>query len=260
MESGTTFSSDDDDDEEDCFSSASSSSSSLPSPEIFRKDSYVEALTFPMKEALLGLHLHIKNSTLLDVSHAESIHMHHSPNLSTIIDASSILAEKKSEINLPRGPEAETKQHTDSFKSDEAFKSKTPPKLTNRRPISYKKKVWFKSPIISETFETKRIPATKLTVQHTTEPVQTSSPTEQIKPDADPPSPGEISSKEEALPLMVSLKRPLKSSPEKVKFFDFCNNSDRNMFFRGMRERSVRLRSVPLFPLTAAKHTNSLIL
>lgn len=45
----------------------------------------VETLTFPIEEDLHGLHFHIKNSTLLDVSHAESIHTRHPPNLSTII-------------------------------------------------------------------------------------------------------------------------------------------------------------------------------
>ncbi|KAM6983511.1 uncharacterized protein LKV04_011461 [Tautogolabrus adspersus] len=96
LESSSTFSSGDD--EEDYYSSASSSSNSLPSPEIFRKESYVEALILPVTEDYLGLRPYKKNSTLLDVSHAESIHMHQPPNLSYIIDVSSILAEKKSEI------------------------------------------------------------------------------------------------------------------------------------------------------------------
>ena len=43
----------------------------------------VETLTSPMKEETLDLHLHIKNSTLLDVSQAQNIHMH-DPNISTI--------------------------------------------------------------------------------------------------------------------------------------------------------------------------------
>ncbi|XP_035522130.1 uncharacterized protein LOC118331363 [Morone saxatilis] len=241
MESDTTFSSDDDD-EEDCYSSASSASSSLPSPEIFRKDDYVETLTFPVKEELLGPYLHIKNSTLLDVSHAESIHMHHLPNLS-IIDVSAIPAENNCEINPHRGPEAET---------DKAFKLKTPPELANRRPILYKKKVWFKSPMIADIFEVKHSPTTKLTIHNASESVQTS---EHGIPDADTSRAGEINSKEEALRLMVRLKRPVKSSPGKAKFFDFSDNSDRDAFFQGMRERCVKLISAASFPLGAAKCT-----
>lgn len=89
-EKDSTFSFDVDD--SDCSSSTSSSSSSLPSPEIFRRESSsvltAHALTFSMKEEeeqQQGPHLHIKNSTLLDVSHAEAIHIHDPPDLSVII-------------------------------------------------------------------------------------------------------------------------------------------------------------------------------
>ncbi|XP_074528469.1 uncharacterized protein LOC141791725 [Halichoeres trimaculatus] len=109
MESDTTFSSDND--EEDCCSS----SSSLPSPEIFRTESYIAMVTLTDQ---LAHHPYKKNSTLLDVSHAESIHMYHPPNLSTIIDGSSILPEKKGEINPLLGPEAETELKTTSLKPD----------------------------------------------------------------------------------------------------------------------------------------------
>ncbi|XP_054482426.1 uncharacterized protein LOC129113962 [Anoplopoma fimbria] len=241
--SDTTFTSDDDDDdddddEEDCYSSASSSSS-LPSPEISRRDSYVETLT-PFKEELLGLHLHVKNSTLLEASHAESINMHHSPNLSNILDASTIFAEKTFEIE---GPETETKIHTDSLKSEKAFKWKTPPKLHNRKPISYRKKVWFKSPIIAQTFDTKLTPSTR----------STPGPAEASRP-------GETSSKEDALRLTVTLKRSVKSSPEEAKFFDFMDDSDRDAFFKTMRTRCLKLRSAPLFPLTALEDIEPVIM
>ncbi|XP_073335338.1 uncharacterized protein [Pagrus major] len=243
MESDTDFSSDDDDDDEE-DSSASSASSSLSSPEIFRNENYVEKLTFPFEEEALGLHRHIKNSTLLDLSRAESIHMHRPPNLSIIADASTILAENDCEI---KGPEAETKTHTDSFKSDKAFKCKTTPKLTNRRLILCKKRVCFKSPMVAETLEAKHIPATKLTIHNTSEPVQTSSPAEPMKPDADAHRAGEIKHKEEAL----RLKTP--NNLQKAEFFDFIDDGDRDAFFRSMRERCVKLKSFSSFPLTAAK-------
>ncbi|XP_049448133.1 uncharacterized protein LOC125898385 [Epinephelus fuscoguttatus] len=254
MESDTTFSSEDED-EEDCYS-ASTASSSLPSPEIFRRESNVETLTFPIKEELLDLHLHIKNSTLLDVSHAQSIHMHQPPNLSNITDSSTSIPEKNCDINKNRVPEAENKIYTDSIKSETAFKWKTPSRLTNRKPTVYKKKVWFKSPIIAETFKTKLTPATKLTIHSSSEPAKTSSPTEHMKPDTGTPRTGELNSKEEELQQMVTLKRPVKNSPGEAKFFDFINESDRDAFFKGMRDRCVKLKSAPLFPLIAPGYTD----
>ncbi|XP_018546529.1 uncharacterized protein LOC108893157 isoform X2 [Lates calcarifer] len=265
METNTTFDFNHDD-EEDCYSA--SSSSSLPSPEIFRKENYAETLTSSVKEELLGLHLHIKNSTLLDASHAETIHMHHSPNLSTIIGASTILAERTCEISNHGGPEAETKIQTDSFKSDpqtvdnqaQAFKFKTPAKLTNKRPILCKKKVSFKTPIAAETFEAKHSPATKLTIRDASESVQTSSSAEQMTSVAVTSRAGEINSEDDTPCVRVMLKRPVKSSPEKAKFFDFLCDNERDVFFQRMRERCVKLRSMPLFPLTAAQHVEASVL
>ncbi|XP_067464664.1 uncharacterized protein [Thunnus thynnus] len=243
MESDTTFSSDeDDDDEEECYSSTSTTSSSLPSPEIFRKENYVETLTFPIEDDMLGLHRHIKNSTLLDVSYAESIHMHHPPNISNIIDASTILVEKNSELSNHGVIEVEPKTHMDPFQSEKAFKRKTPPKPSIRMStLCKKKKVWFKSPVIAETFEAKTIPAMKVTIHNESKPVRQSSSAEQIKPDADTFGADEISSKEDNL--------------EQAKLFDFVSDVDRDEFFQRERQRCARLRCFSLFPLTAAKRT-----
>lgn len=111
--------------------------------------------------------------------------------------------------------------------------------------------------MIVEKFETKHTPATKLTIFNASEPVQTSSPVEQMKPDADVSKEGEMNSKE-VLQLKVRLKRPVENNPEKAKFFDFIDDSHRDEFFQRMRERCVKLRSAPLFPLTAANTENSL--
>lgn len=97
------ISSDDDEEEDTC-----SSSNSLPSPEVFRKEtscewsfcvssttmldvliflflpvSIVKAPIFSSKEEMSAV-LKNKNSTLLDTSHAVSVHMHPAPNLSPI--------------------------------------------------------------------------------------------------------------------------------------------------------------------------------
>ncbi|KAM7374644.1 hypothetical protein PAMP_007290 [Pampus punctatissimus] len=238
MESDTTFSSYDDDDDDDYYSSTSTTSSSLPSPEIFRKENYVETLTFPIEEDLLSHHLHIKNSTLLDVSHAESIRMHPPQDVSTIIDASTILVEKNSELSNHGAIQVERKTHTDPFQS--AFKRKTPPKPTIRRPIMCKKKVWFKSPIVAKSFETKPIPVMKSTTRNDSEPVHWSSPAEQIKPHPSTSRADEISMNEDQ--LHRTLKRPVKSSPERAKFFDFVSEADRDEFFQRERQRCARLK------------------
>lgn len=116
------------------------------------------------------------------------------------------------------------------------------PQLTKRKPILYQKKVWFKSPIIAETFKTNLTPATKLCVS-------------EVKSDVGTPGVGVISFIEESLPLKVELKRPVKTSPEKVTFFDFADDKERDAFFQKMRERCSKLKSAALFPLTAAVHT-----
>ncbi|XP_026039089.1 uncharacterized protein LOC113031267 isoform X3 [Astatotilapia calliptera] len=242
METATTFSSGDTEDE-DFLDSATSNN--LPSPEIFRRENKVETFNFSIEEDLLDLHRHIKNSTLLDVSHAESIHMHHPPNLSTILDASTILAEKTCEISNNREAGSAAKVQNDSLKSDKTFKRKTPPRLSYRRPILCKKKVSFKSPVIAETFDGKCIPASKLMTPSLNKPLQMSSPPEELKPDA------EISSEEETLALTMLLKRSVKTSHKKPKLFDFATDKERDTLFQVMRERCVKLRSVTLFPFTA---------
>ncbi|XP_030602953.1 uncharacterized protein LOC115792528 [Archocentrus centrarchus] len=247
--SSTSFSSDETEDEN---SLVSTTPSSLPSPEIFRTENHVETFNFPIEEDLLDLHIHIKNSTLLDVSHAESIHVHHPPNLSTILDASTILAENTCEISNNKEPGPDVKPQTVSFKSDKAFRRKTPPKPSNRRPILHKKKVSFKSPVIAEIFNGKHTPASKLTTHNPSEPFQMSHLPEEGKRDVEASPLGESSSKEETLPLTVNLKRPVKTGLEKAKFFDFATDKERDTFFQVMRERCVKLNSVTFFPFTAA--------
>ncbi|KAL6098308.1 uncharacterized protein ACO6RY_17466 [Pungitius sinensis] len=208
--------------EEEEEASSVTPSSSLPSPELLRGGGCVETMT-SFKQELLGLHLHPKNSTLLDVSQAESIRTHHSPNLSNIIETS-IQAERIFGINKNRGPEAETQIHADLFKSENSFEWKTPLKVrkpsfcpsrentTDRillpRPIAYKKKVSFQVPVTAEVSKPK------------------------------------LSSREE---------RPASGAT----FFDFIDAADRDAFFEGLRTRREELRRAPLFPLTALEWTEA---
>ncbi|MEQ2250693.1 hypothetical protein ILYODFUR_003501 [Ilyodon furcidens] len=244
MEADSTLNSEDEDEDDDdddyIYSSASTTLSSIPSPEIFRKEKSVDTMSLPNEDELLGLHIHVKNSTLLEDSHAENIHMHHPPNLSTIIDASTVLAEKKCEISYH-------KKDISSCKSDQAFKRKTSPQLSERKPIFYKKKVWFKSPITTEIPEAKDITSCTPSSNNTS---ISSSPPQKIKPPPTTSRTSIISSNEETLSLAVTLKRPVKTCSQNAMFFHFENDSEGEAFLQRMRERSVILRSAVFLPLT----------
>ncbi|XP_035481974.1 uncharacterized protein LOC118301033 isoform X2 [Scophthalmus maximus] len=259
METDSTFTFDDDVED----TSAPSYLRSLPSPEIFRKENYEETLTFPIDEELLDLHLPIKNSTLLDVSDAQTIHMHDPPNISTITESSTLLTETNCAIRNDRAPEPETKIQRKSLKSDNQAKTckrKTPIKLTNKRLFLCKKKVSFKTPVIAEILQAKDVPATKSTVHITSETAHTPGPAERTRPDAETSGAGETTSEDGTLRLRVTLKRPEQSSPEKAKFFDFVSDSDRDLFFQRARRRCVKLQSITLFPVTAAENTDASVL
>lgn len=123
------------------------------------------------------------------------------------------------------------------------------PQITKKRPILCKK-VIFKSPIVAEI-----IPASKCVIRYTNEPVQTSSPADQMKPGEETSRAGEVNSEDDTLHLKVILKRPVKRSSNKATFFGFDSDIDRDVFFQMMRGRCDKLRSAPLFPLSAADHT-----
>ncbi|KAG9339809.1 hypothetical protein JZ751_022476 [Albula glossodonta] len=66
----------------DCSSPGWSSGSSLPSPEVFRRAYNEDTLAFSVEEVV---DMQVKNSTLLDASHAVDINMRQAPNLSSIL-------------------------------------------------------------------------------------------------------------------------------------------------------------------------------
>ncbi|KAK7925638.1 hypothetical protein WMY93_007948 [Mugilogobius chulae] len=120
-------------------------SSSLPSPEVFREEQYgctakkgdrdrVEHGTFRLDEELTDLLLPIKNSTLLDLSHAETILMHQPPNLSTIMDAPTVLAEISLQEN--RKPSVNDELVKDKSKRESTSSPKQKSEETVRAPPS----------------------------------------------------------------------------------------------------------------------------
>ncbi|XP_013881637.1 uncharacterized protein LOC106530545 isoform X2 [Austrofundulus limnaeus] len=234
MEPDSTLNSEesDNEDDDDRCSSSSTTLSSLPSPEIFRKES-VETTNYSNKNELRSVNLTIKNSTLLESSQAENIHLHHPPDISIIIDAAMNLAKKNGEISHQEIPENRSKIQTNSIESElinPSPKRKTPPKLTKKKLISCKK-VWFKSPI-TEMFKSYHIPPSPSATQSTRE-----SPG-QMRHDPVASEMGEISSQSATLPVARS----------SAMFFDFGSDNERDAFFQGMRKRCANLRSFVVFP------------
>ncbi|XP_011481470.1 uncharacterized protein LOC101165494 isoform X2 [Oryzias latipes] len=211
-------------------SSTSTNLSSYPSPEIFRRE--VETQTFLNGEEMLGIICNVKNSTLLDESHSKSIHTYHPPNMSTIIDVSTHVAEKNSESSYQK--ETHTENKSQEMKPAQDF--------VGRRPIVCRKRVSFKSPVISEPLKEKHAPSPS-GINDTIRKLSRVS--ERTKPDAQTPKMDEISSKKE---ITVTPKRPVET--EKTMFFDFTSNADMDALFQNMRDRSAKLRCSFYFPFT----------
>ena len=112
-----------------------------------------------------------------------------------------------------------------------------------------RKKVWFRSPAAVETFKAKHIPSSTS---------EQSSP-KQMKPDVETSEMGEISFREDILPMAVMLKRPVKASPAKAKFFDFGSDSERDAYFQRMRERCAKLKSAVFIPFKLCTHRPSVL-
>ncbi|XP_064205893.1 uncharacterized protein LOC135262686 isoform X2 [Anguilla rostrata] len=115
----------------------SSTDTSLPSPEVFRRADDEEALEFSAEELFA---LRVKNSTLLDVSHAVDIDMRQPPNLSSILEITldGTAVEKGSpqtRVNMVRAP------------------FKQPRKITRARPLKCRKKVTFHESVLRQELQ-----------------------------------------------------------------------------------------------------------
>ncbi|KAL7853417.1 hypothetical protein AOLI_G00202610 [Acnodon oligacanthus] len=87
----------------DCMDSDSEAEDTLPSIEIVRKaDSYDEGTALVSEDQIQ--HHHIKNSTLLDLSHAMDITMQQPPNLSSILELSPVLHRQAAKEWFCRSP------------------------------------------------------------------------------------------------------------------------------------------------------------
>ncbi|XP_071023232.1 uncharacterized protein [Oncorhynchus clarkii lewisi] len=219
--------------------SSDTSSSSLPSPEQFRREKvYEEIVAFPSEDML---DLNVKNSTLLDVSHAEDIHMQQPPNLSSIIDISQMNDGKDQEKSRLARPIIST--YSDKLFNAYVSVESTPlaggvtvpsvPKKTQRpvtirpRKIKCRKRVKFSDSVTTEKM-----------VVNNAEPVSDHMISERTRDTVD--------NRETAAPEVVPqvLKRPTHHSPEQAKFFDFADEKERETFFQKLRQRYSSIRSI----------------
>lgn len=216
-------------------SSVLDTSNTLPSPEVFREEHYVDQFTFRLDDELTDLHFPIKNSTLLEQSQAENIFTYHPPNLSTIIDASTILAENSNQdINQDLRNPSDGCKLIPAPTSGRACK---PSFDLIKKAMFLKKRVWFRSPLFSEKSRResmgtpqRKIQCHKIIPKQATPTKNTETKTLQVDEDDD---------------------------VDGGTFFDFPCDSERDSYFRKMRERYTKLRKAAVFPLTAVSTKKS---
>ncbi|XP_023198581.1 protein IFH1-like isoform X2 [Xiphophorus maculatus] len=167
-------------------------------------------------------------------------------------DASMSLAEEKCEMSHHKTPEDKGKINISASNSDQAFKKETSPKLSERKPITFRKKVRFKSLDATEIQNEKEIKSPATSGKNTSSP---SRPLQKIKPHPMTSRRNVTSFKDQPLPLAV--KRPGRTCSEKATFFQFVNDDERRAFFQKMKERSVKLSSAVFFPFKSGMQTKS---
>ncbi|CAL8303537.1 unnamed protein product [Gadus morhua 'NCC'] len=194
--------------------------SSLPTPEVFRHECdkgslsvlALRPLDFSIEEELL--HPKVKNSTLLDVSNANNIHM-----------------EQPIDLSFITGTKVESRRGCNHFVSDWNFKKispKTRPSI-GAPSVEVQQKVHFHRPVFDVTLR-----PTDAT-QDARAAFQTS-----IK---EPMGKG----KAEIFDEQSKPHFPRRPGQDPPRILNFTCLEDRDAFFQRLRDRYTRLRSVPLF-------------
>uniref|UniRef100_A0AAV2J5R4 Uncharacterized protein n=1 Tax=Knipowitschia caucasica TaxID=637954 RepID=A0AAV2J5R4_KNICA len=91
--------------------------STLPSPEVFREERYADLCPFSLDDDLV---LPIKNSTLMETSRSEAIHLYHHPELSSITDSPTVLEEKPLNLCTNQRPPSDDRSPLFSERREEA--------------------------------------------------------------------------------------------------------------------------------------------
>ncbi|KAL0994550.1 hypothetical protein UPYG_G00123840 [Umbra pygmaea] len=207
--------------------SSNISSSSQASPEVFRaEDIYAETVVFPGEV----LDLHVKNSTLLDVSHAENINTQWLPNVSSIVDISQVKGEmdqEKSQLAIPLKWTPSDKLYN-AYESMEKTpvsgkgavptllpkKTQKPAMMTRHREIKCKKKVTFSDSI-----------STKMILKNVEPVTEGTGEPEGNRETAFPPEVPHVP------------RRATHHWSEQTKFFDFADLKERDTFFEFLRKK-----------------------
>ncbi|XP_028840462.1 uncharacterized protein LOC114793032 isoform X2 [Denticeps clupeoides] len=211
----------------DCMDS-DTSSSVLSSPEVFRKrDSYaLEEMAQCFSDDDLK-DLPLKNSTLLDVSSAQDIITQQPPNLSSILEASGKIDAVPGNMLVPLTVNTMCLRHALSGTEEGVSNEKTPqtggiilpppvrkskPQTVRIQPIKCRKKVTF------------------------TEPDGLRPCTQSSGNGRDRKHPERSSPSSDAHHKAVHASGSASENPEEhVKFFDFANEKERNVFFHKLR-------------------------
>lgn len=213
-------------------------SNSFPSPEVFREEHYEDQFTFCLEDELTDLHFPIKNSTLLEQSRAENILTYHPPNLSTIIDASTILAENgNQDINRDLSANKNPSDGCKLIPAPTSDQARKPSFVLIKKTTFLKKRVQFRNPLFAEKSRRESMGTPPQKIQcHKIIPRQAtptkSTETETLQGDEDDDVDGGT-------------------------FFDFPCDSERDRYIWKMRERYIKLKKAPVFPLTAVSTKKS---
>ncbi|XP_072517797.1 uncharacterized protein [Salminus brasiliensis] len=212
----------------DCMDLDTEAEDTLPSIEMFRKaDTYDEGTGLVSEDEML--HRHVKNSTLLDLSHAEDIAMQQPPNLSSILELSPVIdgqAAKESfclSPPLPVSPLSSSpllKQNKEPSKSPESTTSTAEVDIKTcgdeeRTPET--KRVVVLSPVVKRrpfTGRDKPIKCRKVTFNDIVSTRDISVFKPQVESQTDPQEP----------------------SSERAKFFDFADQRERAVFFQRLKK------------------------
>ncbi|XP_017560765.1 uncharacterized protein LOC108431854 isoform X1 [Pygocentrus nattereri] len=220
----------------DCMDSDSEAEDTLPSIEMVRKaDSYDEGTALVSEDEIL--HRHIKNSTLLDLSHAVDIAMQQPPNLSSILELSPVLhgqAAKEWFCLSPFSPSPLTKSASTKNTAGSNYKTFG---AEERTPET--KRVVVLSPVVKRrplTGQDKPMKCRKVTFND----IVSTRDITMLKPQMECQSRACDVQKAELRGNTVigereELMEPQELSSETAKFFDFADESEKQLFFQRLK-------------------------
>ncbi|KAJ8408766.1 hypothetical protein AAFF_G00245840 [Aldrovandia affinis] len=240
-----------------------STDTSLPSPEVFRRADDEEMPTFSVEEVF-----EVRNSTLLDLSHAAHINMRQPPNISSILEVSRKQDEVDHEKRYQAGnlestfgvcstgvPENITKNVSREGTLQARMKIastpfKQPKKIQRPRPSKCRKAVTFIEPVITQKSEQVEDKTTKpYAIKVGKKSASSITSTESGFSFFDLSSDLQLVEDLSSSPIMVDPEQEQrvnssvegtqtlshKASPKPARFFDFSDSMEKNAFLQNKR-------------------------